>query len=43
MWKKDDVSKPEDSDYVKVETKQSRATNGEAKQDVRDSNHHAQY
>ena len=33
--KKDDVGKSEDSDYVKVETKQSRARNGEAKQDVR--------
>ena len=35
--KKDDVGKSEDGDYVKVETKQSRARNGaaEAKQDVR--------
>jgi len=35
--KKDDVGKSEDSEYVKVETKQSRARNSaaEAKQDVR--------
>jgi len=34
--KKEDVGKSEDSDYVKVETKQSRARNGaEAKQDIR--------
>lgn len=35
--KKDDAGKSEDSDYVKVETKQSRARNSaaEAKQDVR--------
>jgi len=34
--KKDDASKPDDSDYVKVETKQSRARDGaDVKQDGR--------